>query len=659
MSDTEIRQRRHDWAAGTSAPGSPGQPDEIRAPASIDELEFAPQPMVAWYSPKELIVTGFRAAVSAIFGTYADKREIESVLAVGEWQDYSDYLHRNGEIWIDYVADLGDGWSSTYTIARLLAEERLGFDANLNGVSEKGVAANATVRGNVLIMGGDQVYPAANHDEYRNRLIGPYRCALPGVYPSDQAPHLFMVPGNHDWYDGLNSFFQLFCQQRWIGGWRTQQNRSYFSFKLDELLWVWGVDIQLSSNIDQPQLDYFDKVAKTMEKGSKIILCTAEPSWAYVEMNTTQQKNPILREREKERIYKNLGHFEKTIVHKYEHDVLIALAGDAHNYTRYEAEDGTGNHRFVSGGGGAYLFPTHNMPESLTMPRRFGGEKYTRKKVFPAKDESEKLANRTPLFPFIGPNWRFSAFLGSFYLLLAWVMQSVSKISSGGAVGATLLDRFAVNFDAVAFIRVLAHSPGSVAFLLVLLAGLVAFSPYVGMLKKAVHGGLHTLAHVGLFMLLIYAFAHINVGMLGLDVDDWKQAILFGLEMLLFGGILGAIVFGLYIWISNRFVGPQDFVGLHDNEVLLCQSNPDYKNFLRFRIRTDGTITIFPVGVPRVVRRKSWSFDSIRRSLAGWTLKPDAAGGAAWFEPDEGAIQSHAKLIEEPITVSFERRSPD
>ena len=215
------------------------------------------------------------------------------------------------------------------------------------------------------------------------------------------------------------------------------------------------------------------------------------------------------------------------------------------------------------------------------------------------------------------------------------------------------MDRFAVNFDAVAFIRVLAHSPGSVAFLLVLLAGLVAFSPYVSALKKAVHGGLHTLAHVGLFLLLIYAFAHFNVGVLHLGVDDWQQVILFGVEMLLFGGILGALVFGLYLWISNRFLS------VHDNEVLLCQSNPDYKNFLRFRIRNDGTITIFPVGVPKVVRRKIWSFDTIKRSLAGWTLKPDAAGGDAWFEPDDGAIQSRAILIEEPITVSFERRSPD
>ena len=654
MDDTEIRQCKHDWAADveSSALGSSGLHDEMRAPASIDELGFTPQPMVGWYSPKELLVAGFRAAVSAIFGMYADKREIESVRTVGEWQDYSGYLERNGEIWIDYVADLGDGWTPTYTIARLLAEDQLCFDAKRKDTCEQDTATVTTERGKLLIMGGDQVYPTASHEEYRNRTIGPYRCALPSVPDDEQAPHLFVVPGNHDWYDGLNSFFQIFCQQRWIGGWKTQQKRSYFSFKLDERLWVWGIDIQLSSNIDQPQLDYFDKVAATMAEGSGIILCTAEPSWAYVEMNTTQEQNPIRRERKKEQIYKNFGYLQKKIARRYGHEIVIALAGDAHNYSRYEAEDGTGQQRFVAGGGGAYLYPTHNMPQNLTMPERFGGEKYELMEVFPAKKESKKLANRSLLFPFFRLNWGFSFFMGSFYLLLAWVMQSVSKLSAGGATGATLLEKLSTDFDASAFIGVLAHSPGSVTFLLILLAGLIAFSPYTRLIKKVVHGGLHTLAQVALFLSLMTTFAQINIGYLGFSVDAWQQVILFGVEMLFVGGFLGAFVFGLYLWISNRFLD------LHDNEVLLCQSNPDYKHFLRLRIRKNGTIKIFPIGVRKVGRGQSRWFDNIKGSLAGWTLRTDARGGAAWFEPDDGPLQTRAELIEEPVTVSFASAHP-
>jgi hypothetical protein len=47
---------------------------------------------------------------------------------------------------------------------------------------------------------------------------------------------LFALPGNHDWYDGLGAFDNLFCQNRdpllerngrRIGGWRCVQHRSY------------------------------------------------------------------------------------------------------------------------------------------------------------------------------------------------------------------------------------------------------------------------------------------------------------------------------------------------------------------------------------------------------------------------------------------------
>ena len=116
--------------------------------------------------------------------------------------------------------------------------------------------------------------------------------------------------------------------------------------------------------------------------------------------------------------------------------------------------------------------------------------------------------------------------------------------------------------------------------------------------------------------------------------------------MLLFGGFLGGTVFGLYLWISNRFLK------IHDNEVLLCQSDPDYKNFLRFRIK-DGQITIYPIGVERVNRKRSWSRDKTKRHLAAWELQPDATGGASWFEPKEGVIQDYAQLIEDPITISY------
>ena len=638
----------HEWADASTIRSAGEGPYKISAPASLDALDFEPQPMVAWYSPKELFIAAFRAVVSGIFGAYADKREIVSLLAEPSCHDYCPHFKRHGELWIDFVADLGDGWAPTYCVARLIAEANLAFDADGRGTAGVAGSACVTRRGQILVMGGDQVYPTASLDEYANRLVGPYRSALPSVPYEDLAPHLFAVPGNHDWYDGLGSFFQIFCRKRWIGGWKTQQARSYFAFRIDDRLWVWGIDIQLCANIDQPQLDYFEGIAATMPKGSSIILCMAQPSWAYVEMNTWQERNALRREKQKEQVYNNLGHLEKTIVRKYGHDIVLALAGDAHNYTRYHDEK-SDQQRIVAGGGGASLFPTHDMPATLQVPTKFGGKRYRRAKIFPEERQSRRLASRTIGFPLFRQNWGLSLLMGSMYLLIAWVIQSVSKIRTDGIPDATLLDRLSDGPDLPAFLAILAHSPGSVAFMLVLLFGFIAFSAFQSLLKKIIHGTAHTLAHVALFFGLLTAFAGLNLGVLRLDVDHVLQVVLFGFEMLVFGSLLGGFLFGFYLWLSNRFLH------LHDDEILLGQSDPDYKNFLRLRVAKDGTITIYPVGVTKVPGERGWSPDPVRRSLAGWVFQPKAAGSQSWFEPADAPIQEHAHLIEAPVTVSFRR----
>ena len=74
-------------------------------------------------------------------------------------------------------------------------------------------------------------------------------------------PTVYAIPGNHDWYDGLTGFMRLFGQDdRWLGGWRTNQTRSYFAVELPHDWWLWGIDIQSDSLIDEPQLDFFGRV---------------------------------------------------------------------------------------------------------------------------------------------------------------------------------------------------------------------------------------------------------------------------------------------------------------------------------------------------------------------------------------------------------------
>ena len=69
---------------------------------------------------------------------------------------------------------------------------------------------------------------------------------------------MLALPGNHDWYDGLTAFLRLFTQDRMIGGWRTEQKRSYFTVQLPHRWWLVGLDSQLDSYFDDPQLKYFE-----------------------------------------------------------------------------------------------------------------------------------------------------------------------------------------------------------------------------------------------------------------------------------------------------------------------------------------------------------------------------------------------------------------
>ena len=87
----------------------------------------------------------------------------------------------------------------------------------------------------------------------------------------------------HDWYDSLVAFTRIFCTggKRRFAAWQTHQSRSYFAIKLPHGWWLIGTDVQLESDIDDPQLEYFSKIADSMAPDDRVILCSAEPDWIY------------------------------------------------------------------------------------------------------------------------------------------------------------------------------------------------------------------------------------------------------------------------------------------------------------------------------------------------------------------------------------------
>lgn len=319
--------------------------------------------MVSWYDPRLLARVGVRTIVSSVFGQYADQRLMQAVTDPCTDQelclryDYSNLTaekpqnrltpDESGAFWIDYVADVGDGFEPTYTAAYLLAQDNL----EVRG-------AGKLRHGEILIMGGDQCYPQATREEYRKRLLQPFNWAFSVREPNRK---LFAIPGNHDWYDGLNAFDSLFCSSRdklsdakgnVIGGWQCQQHRSYWALRLPYNWWMWGADIQFSKYLDAAQVNYFEAMAKQMAPGDNLIICLAEPSWMIADLQGLD---------EEENFFKITS-----IARARGARVVAVIAGDWHNYNRYYAHE-LDVHFITSGGGGAFLHPTHVLKNNISV----------------------------------------------------------------------------------------------------------------------------------------------------------------------------------------------------------------------------------------------------------------------------------------------------
>jgi hypothetical protein len=312
--------------------------------------------MVSWYDPRLLARVGVRTIISSVFGQYADQRLMQAVTdpcsdeELCRRYDYSGSGSPDGEeraYWIDYVADVGDGFEPTYTAAYLLAQDSL----DVRGTGK-------LPHGEILILGGDQCYPQATREEYKARLLQPFNWAFSAPEPDRK---LFAIPGNHDWYDGLNAFDSLFCSSRdrlsdskgnIIGGWRCQQHRSYWALRLPHNWWIWGADIQFSKYLDTPQVNYFETMALQMTRGASLVICLAQPSWMLAELHGQD---------EEENFFKITSIARARGAH-----IAAVIAGDWHHYSRYYAHE-LDVHFITSGGGGAFLHPTHVLKNSISV----------------------------------------------------------------------------------------------------------------------------------------------------------------------------------------------------------------------------------------------------------------------------------------------------
>ena len=567
------------------------------------------QPEVRWLDPSILAKAGVEVAVSGTFGKFADKREIQT-----QPQGPFDYT-TSGGLWIDYLSDTGDGWVATQTMAWVLAQPSLT------------VGTQTLPRGKILLLGGDQVYPSATPEAYEDRFKGPFAAALPRS-PAGQEPEMFATPGNHDWYDGLVSFLRLFCATQWIGGWRTRQRRSYFALHLPNNWWIWAIDIQLDTYIDDVQLQYFTDLK--IGPGDKIILLTAKPSWIAAIDGRVEPPT-----------WKYLNFFEERMVRDTGARLAVTLTGDRHHYARYEPEDEGSQPaptRITAGGGGAYLSATHTLPEALhlkTLPRKRGDayiEQPTvinrRQAIYPVDKDSRRLSNGILKLAALNP--AFGRLLGALYVVIGFSLISglditIDNTTLVAAPGATPDAAVFVDTTSNAnFFDFLSSSVGAMTIVLALaLFGAVLGSVDIKqsaplrLLVAAAHALLHLLT-----IALVMWFA-VNVGP---DIWDSKIAVwlLGGVLAFAVGAGIGATVFAFFLWLVHKVRGP--LAQANANQVFTGQSIADYKNLLRMHVDRDGGLTIYPLGVDKACRE--------------WDLADDGDGPT--FTPRGDAPAVHA-----------------
>jgi hypothetical protein len=312
--------------------------------------------------------------------------------------------------------------------------------------------------------------------------------------------------------------------------------------------------------------------------------------------------------------------------------VAVSIAGDRHYYRRHErvrgADPRTGDtgepkHKIVSGGGGAFLHPTHNEG----VERLGGNQRFVLRASYPDERVSKRLSWRNLVFPLW--NLPFGAVTGAFYVLTAQAFLSYFQRMGTPSIGEA----------AATVARAMLLEPTALYWVLTLIVGFVFFTDAHSRWYRLTAGPIHALAHLGGVFIAGWITLSIitPAGAEGRQFYFWEIA-LAAVMIFAAGAVIGPFIMGAYLLISlNCF-------GLHHNEAFSALKIPDYKNFLRLRIAPDGALTIYPIGIERVHRR--------------WKRKKGSRRNAPAVSPTDELPATRPFLIEPPIHVTKAGASP-
>ncbi|HEY7370610.1 MAG TPA: hypothetical protein VIF57_00420, partial [Polyangia bacterium] len=279
------------------------------------------------------------------------------------------------ELWIDFVADTGDDVSVSRAVARLVFASY-----ELPDPDRPGQFLTAP-RGDILFFGGDTAYPVATAQEILNRVVVPWNQVLAALPDDGRRRVLLGIPGNHDWYDGLDGFARMFrCRvgggaaraqvaapaphllvqsALWarefvrggavgkpdalvLAGYTPVQSASHFLLRLAPGIDLLAADRQLTS-IDRRQRLFFG-AADQPRPGAATLVVLPDPMHLFGEPSRT-----------------GVGMIESLEIDATARETFV-LTGDIHHYERAARGDAL---HVIAGGGGAFLHPARVAPGGL------------------------------------------------------------------------------------------------------------------------------------------------------------------------------------------------------------------------------------------------------------------------------------------------------
>ena len=260
------------------------------------------------------------------------------------------------------LGDPGEADASQYAVVEPLIQEGRGTD--------------------FMLIASDVIYPAGDINDYMDAFYLPY---------AKYEKPIYAIPGNHDWYDGLNGFMWHFCgaeplpptvyragsyswRQRiarrvWRKpssplraplvrhraarpadaerGWEPPQPGPYFAVAAGPLLVV-AIDTGITGVLDREQADWLLRVSSDPRPK---LLVTGKPiyvnneyhpgliEWGYPDeapdADPKDRSRPVLYEQPTAEPRGRAHRTVDDIVRDPRHRYVAAIGGDTHNYQRY------------------------------------------------------------------------------------------------------------------------------------------------------------------------------------------------------------------------------------------------------------------------------------------------------------------------------------